>query len=453
MGVRLLIGRVRRCVALGLGFASVAAGFACGGSATTGDVCGPGTVADGSVCVPEPLDASTSDVTTSGPPHDAEGEDASSVDAGRDVEAVDAGPDNDAGPVDASVAETSTTFDAGNVQDAGTESGSDAGIADGGYAIGPSPSCDGVPDLDAASLIALDGGLREIVIDPCHAHVYVSDGTGNRIDDYSVASASLQAPIAVGSKPSGFDITPDGQRLYVANTGGTNISVVDLGSRRELTKVNFTSNFSGDTPLSLAISRNGKALFSTTFAGSGFGGRMMSLDLATQTITQATGFFVNGTTTEATQLKASADHAVVGIVAGDISSAPVFVYQASTGQFSNEHDLSGFVSRVAVSADGTLLLVDGRYVLDNALNLLGTIPGSATAYAAFGVSSAVAYRTASDHIDVLDTGRFLVTGTIAVTADTLQGAAGSSVGNLAASPDGRWLAAISDHGVVLVPVP
>ena len=212
----------------------------------------------------------------------------------------------------------------------------------------------------------------------------MSDGTGNRIDDYSVASASLQAPIAVGSKPSGFDITPDGQRLYVANTGGTNISVVDLGSRRELTKVNFTSNFSGDTPLSLAISRNGKALFSTTFAGSGFGGRMMSLDLATQTITQATGFFINGTTTEATQLKASGDHAMVGIVAGDISSAPVFVYQASTGQFSNEHDLSGFVSRVAVSADGTLLLVDGRYVLDNALNLLGTIPGSAMSYAAFG---------------------------------------------------------------------
>ena len=137
----------------------------------------------------------------------------------------------------------------------------------------------------------------------------------------------------------------------------------------------------------------------------------------------------------------------------DISSAPVFVYQASTDQFSKEHDLNGFVSRVAVSADGTLLLVDGRYVLDDALNLLGTIPGSATPYAAFGPSSAVAYRTASDHIDVLDTSHFLVTGSISVTADTMQGTAGSNVGNLAASPDGRWLAAISDHGVVLIPVP
>jgi hypothetical protein len=58
-----------------------------------------------------------------------------------------------------------------------------------------------------------------------------------------------------------------------------------------------------------------------------------------------------------------------------------------------------------------------------------------------------------DHIDVLDTGHFLVTGSIPVSADTMLGNAGSNVGNLAAASDGRWLAAISDHGVALVPVP
>ncbi len=217
--------------------------------------------------------------------------------------------------------------------------------------------------------------------------------------------------------------------------------------------MSFTSNFSGDTPLSLAIARDGKALFSTTFAGSGFGGRLLSLDLASEAIVQETGFYINGTTTEATQLKASADHSVIGIVAGDISSAPVFVYQTSTAAFSPEHDLNGFVSRVAVSADGTRVLVDGTFVLDDSLNLLGTIPGATTVWAAFGPSAGVAYRTAADHIDVLDTGTFLVTGSIPVTADTLAGAAGSNVGNLAASSDGRWLAVISDHGLSLVPVP
>jgi YVTN family beta-propeller protein len=297
--------------------------------------------------------------------------------------------------------------------------------------------------------------LLDIVIAPCNTHIYVSDEAANCIDDYSVAAATTETPIPVGSAPNGFDITPDGRRLYVANRGGTNISVVDLGTRQELKKLSFTSNFSGDTPLSLAIAVNNQAFFSTTFAGSGFGGRMMNLDLTTEVITQQTDFFVGGTTTEATELKASADHSVVAAVAGDISSAPVFVYTTATNKFSAEHDLNGFVSEVAVSADGGLILVNGTYVLDDSLNLLGTIAGSegATEWAAFGPSGSVAYRSAGDHIDILDPVHFLVTGSIPVTADTMQGGLESNVGNLAVSSDGHWLAVISDHGITIVDIP
>ncbi|HZU82457.1 MAG TPA: hypothetical protein VE987_06060 [Polyangiaceae bacterium] len=424
---------------------------------------------DGDVCLPAPSQASSSDATTIDSAIDATAADSASLDSAKEAEAgalveggADAGGDvrsGDATSPDSSRPDGAigaADADATAPLDGATESGADAADGAGGgdaYVIGPSPDCSGAPDVSGASLVALDGGLRELVIDPCHSHVYVSDDVANRIDDYSVAAAALEPPISVGSEPNGFDITPDGLRLYVANTGGTNVSVVDLTSRQELRRVSFTSNFSGDTPLSLAIARDGKALFSTTFAGSGFGGRLLSLDLASEAIVQETGFYINGTTTEATQLKASADHSVIGIVAGDISSAPVFVYQTSTAAFSPEHDLNGFVSRVAVSADGTRVLVDGTFVLDDSLNLLGTIPGATTVWAAFGPSAGVAYRTAADHIDVLDTGTFLVTGSIPVTADTLAGAAGSNVGNLAASSDGRWLAVISDHGLSLVPVP
>ena len=66
----------------------------------------------------EAVDAHTGVADASTPP------DVTST-AGQDA-AVDAEADNDAGPADASVAETSTTFDAGNAHDAGTESGSDA---------------------------------------------------------------------------------------------------------------------------------------------------------------------------------------------------------------------------------------------------------------------------------------------------------------------------------------
>jgi YVTN family beta-propeller protein len=300
-------------------------------------------------------------------------------------------------------------------------------------------------------MIPISGRLREIVIDPCNTHIYVSNESMNQIEDYSIAAGALEAPIPVGSQPRGFDVTPDSGRLYVANMGGSNISVVDLATRRELRKINVPPGFSSDRPFSLAIASDGKALFSTTFAGSGFGGRMMSLDLDTDAVAMQTDFFAGGTTTEATYLKASMDRAAIAVVAGDISSAPVFLYRASTSAFSGEHDLNGFVSTVAVSSNGALVMVDGTYVLDGGLNLLGTIPGGG--WAAFGPTGAVAYRASTGAIEILDTSRFRVLGTVPV-ADAMQGSIeGSSVGNMAVSSDGKWLAVITDHGIAVVDLP
>lgn len=444
-----------------------------------GDTCGPGTSLAGNVCVVAPADATGSDemTTEEGPAQvlpDGPVPDTAQVDA---TASLDGGPDTGTGALDAQSPEA-TGADATGVIDADASDvapfdspndsvgadvadatdaadASDAAPAE-RYVFGPPPACPGDGGVPPATFVPLEGGLREILIDPCNAHVYVTNQSANRVEDYSVAAAALEAPIAVGSSPHGFDITPDGQRLYVANSGGANVSVVDLGTRQELRKISFTSNFAGDTPLSLAIAANGTAFFSTTFGGSGFGGRMMSFDLATEAVTQRTDFYIRGTTTEATILKASADRSVIGIVAGDISSAPVFSYRSATDTFSPEDDLNGFIERVTVSADGSLLLVDGSQVLDPTPNLLGTIQGATTAYAAFGPSAAVAYRASTSGIDVLDTAHFLTQSTISVTADTIQGAGSygpSAAGNLAVSSDGKWIALITDHGLAIVDVP
>jgi DNA-binding beta-propeller fold protein YncE len=347
-----------------------------------------------------------------------------------------------------------------SVSDAGPagEGGSDAGDTGPGEASAPDapsgPLCTsdaGVVVADGGTFVPLGGTLRQILVDPCNAHVYVSNQSNNQIEDYSIAANTLEPPIAVGSEPNGFDVTADGARLYVANTGGTNLSVVDLMTRTELRKISTPTGFSNDTPLSLAIAANGKALFSTTFAGSGFGAHLLSLDLATETISPQTDFFINGTTTEATVLKASGDRSAVAAVAGDISSAPVFLYRAATGTFSPERDLNGFISEVAVNRDGSELLVDGTIVLDGGLNQLGTIVPGGGPWAVFAPSGHVAYRVAQGGIDVIDTTRFAVTGTLPVVADTMAGAlGGSSVGNVAISSDGAWLVVITDHGITFV---
>jgi YVTN family beta-propeller protein len=307
-------------------------------------------------------------------------------------------------------------------------------------------------NLGLGVLIPITGALDGLVIDALDTHVYLSNSSLNRIEDVSLASLALQAPISVGLQPAGLDLTPDGRSLYVANRVEGNISVVDVASRQELRRINVPSNFSGDTPFSLAIAANGQALFSTTFGGSGFGGRMMTLTLATDAVALKSDFYFGGTTTEATVLSASADRSIVAAVAGDISSGPVFVYQSSSNLFSAEHDLNGYFRGVAVNRDGSLLLVDGVYLLDGTLKLLGTIAGAAVKGAAFAPTGPLAYRVTQGKIEIVDTSRFTVAGTLPLP-DTLpvgNTVVLSGIGHIAVTTDGTRAAVITDHGLSIV---
>jgi YVTN family beta-propeller protein len=173
--------------------------------------------------------------------------------------------------------------------------------------------------------IPISGTPQEVLIDPKCQHVYITNTSVNRVEVVSLQTGRLAAPISVGSAPMGLDITPDGSKLYVATSGANMVSVVDTVKGIEARRIPVPPNsFSNDTPFSIAIANNGLAFLSTTFAGSGFGARMLQLDLATDAVTQRTDFYSGGTTTEVTILRASPEKNWIGIVAGDISSGPVF---------------------------------------------------------------------------------------------------------------------------------
>ncbi len=111
--------------------------------------------------------------------------------------------------------------------------------------------------------------LNDVHFDNNCTHVYASSPGQNRIEVLSLETLSLETPIQVGSAPMGFDITPDGVTMYVANSGGTNISVVDVAGKVELRKITVPPTTLDDTPWSIAIANNGKALFTTHYGGSG----------------------------------------------------------------------------------------------------------------------------------------------------------------------------------------
>jgi YVTN family beta-propeller protein len=286
-----------------------------------------------------------------------------------------------------------------------------------------------------------------VVIDPCNARVYVSNITDNRIEDYSFGAAALLTPIAVGSQPRGFDVTPDGARLYVANTGSGDVSVVDLATRRETHRIPIPPGFSNDTPLSLAIAANGKALVSTTFAGGGFGARVLRLDLASESVTVANDF-MGGMTNELTLLRASPDRSVVGALLGDSTPGSLFLYRSATDQWSTSQRLNvGILAPfLAFSPTGTSLMVNGTYLFDDTLTLQGTIPGGG-AGAAFTSTSTLAYRAApsTNSLDVINPVQYLTTGSIALP-DT-------NAGEMAITSDGKVIAVITNNGLSIVHLP
>jgi YVTN family beta-propeller protein len=304
--------------------------------------------------------------------------------------------------------------------------------------------------------VPVAGTLDDIRFDDSCQHVYASNKALSRIEVFSLQDLSLETPVDVGSAPRGFDITPDGGTMYVANSGGSNISVIDLAAKTELRKITVPPGSADFRPLSIAIASTGKILFSTTFSGSGFGGRLMELNPANDAITVRSDFYYGGTTTGATFLRASGDRSKIGVAVANISSGPVFAYVAATDSFTPEKDLGayGYKGFIASDSAGSRFLVGSgtgsTYVLDADLNLTGTIPGPG-----YGVAlkpdGDYGYRAQPAGIDILDLAHFISLGTVPL-GDTVASAHPATYpARLAISHDGSLLAVITDHGLSLLP--
>jgi YVTN family beta-propeller protein len=308
--------------------------------------------------------------------------------------------------------------------------------------------------------IPISGTLKELIVDPQCQHVFITNTTTNRVEVIPLLTGHLGAPIDVGSNPVGIDVSPDGSTLYVATSGANFVSVVDVAQNAQSGTIAIPpETYTDDTPFSIAVANNGLAFLSTTFAGSGFGGRMLQINLATGAVTQRTDFYINGTTTEVTALRASSDRSAIGVVAGDISSGPVFAYSAATDKFTPEKDTNEFVSRVAPNG-GVILADEFELELGATLLQLGVFPGVGLQQVldvAVDPAGKVGYRTRADfgaggtkRIDVLDLQHILVTGSLALGDTIGTNSPVSGTGHMAISGDGNLIAVITDHGVSLV---
>ena len=103
---------------------------------------------------------------------------------------------------------------------------------------------------------------------PAPATAYI---TSNGHDDISVIDVGSNKEIAViqlesGANPYGVAVSPDGRRAYAGNRGNNTVSVIQTATNRKIHTISISAK-----PLALAVSPDGSELFVTTLDGAGVG--------------------------------------------------------------------------------------------------------------------------------------------------------------------------------------
>ena len=290
----------------------------------------------------------------------------------------------------------------------------------------------------------------DVVISPSSQFAYLTVPSQDQVAVLDLATGTFGTPIAVGPKPEGLDITPDGSTLYVCDSGSQAISVVDLATGQVSKTITTPTTPDSATPWQIAIGDNGTAIFTTTFAGSGLGAEAYLLNLTTGAITVASGIGLGGQVTEATQVARSADYSTAAVIVGDDASGPVSIYHFGTGTTVTTA-LNEPVFYTSLSGNGKTVLVDDGspdFVLDGAS---GTLMGTVTAGMGLGIAvneaGTVAYSVSlapdltGGSLEEASIARFLPGSSLLLP----NGVVGS--GPLALSPDGNTLVVLTSAGV------
>jgi YVTN family beta-propeller protein len=96
-----------------------------------------------------------------------------------------------------------------------------------------------LPDLPPGKAPFLEGGSEShgMAVTSDQKTLVVNSRLNSSIYTYSIPELKLLGQVEVGRSPDWVTLTPDGKRAYVANAASNSVSVVDLGSMKEITRI------------------------------------------------------------------------------------------------------------------------------------------------------------------------------------------------------------------------
>jgi len=302
-----------------------------------------------------------------------------------------------------------------------------------------------------ASLIPVVSASRDLIYDQARGLLYITTDTGT-IQRYDIVHQTLLAPFVVGASLKAADITADDSFLYVTDTQPSAVQglyyKINLNDG-SVTNLTYNLAFAEGGSFDLATTSRGTALADGTFKGSGWT-PLRQIDLTTDAITKridGPGSGGSGQVRQNTLIWRSADRGLLFFTEANISSGPIFTYNATTDTFGQATDTFRFLDHVlsAVNRNGTLIAL-GNTVMDQNFNVITTVNGNGGV--AFDPLQDVLYAAdpGSDQIIAYDTTTWQQKFTINI-GETISGGSAFGSGMMTVSDDGRWLFLTTASGV------
>src|SRR5580700_3347239 len=228
--------------------------------------------------------------------------------------------------------------------------------------------------------ITANQGLQDIVLDPVRNLVYITNAGYNRIEVFNTQTMQLQTPISIGQLPHQMALGLDGNTLYVAETGGETIDMVDLNAqsvtgRITLPTIPRIANAAVTTVNNMAV-----GLTALQFMMSN--GNLWEV-IGGQAVPR-TGTFVTGvaaTTGAQTAIAGPAQyHSMVGSADGSTillvgGTGETYLYNGLTDTYTASNQvftapITGYYGPAGAAANGAFLLANGL-VMNQSLTAIG----------------------------------------------------------------------------------
>ena len=175
-----------------------------------------------------------------------------------------------------------------------------------GVAVGPDGRRVYVANVEDATVSVLDTATNTIVdtvpvgaspagiaVDPAGTRAYVANSDAGTVSVLDTATNTIVATVAVGASPSGVAVSPAGTRVYVANACGTDsgcnsfdglVSVIDTATNAVVATVPV-----GASPVGVAVAPAGERVYVANRCGTDVscafgGGTVSAIDTTTNTV-------------------------------------------------------------------------------------------------------------------------------------------------------------------------